>query len=81
MMIVGVVTNPGERSENVISLQEAVTSGLIDLGQGLYYNQKTKETVPMMRAISSGWVKVQAIAIVCHCLSYSVPSSIGCTAT
>lgn len=58
MMIVGVVTNPGERNENVISLQEAVKIGILDLGQGLYYNQKTNEMIPMMTAISSGWVKV-----------------------
>lgn len=58
MMIVGVVTNPGAAEENVISLQEAVESGILDFNAGEYVNPLTRRRIPMVEAINTGWIKV-----------------------
>ena len=58
MMIVGVVSNPGEDEENVMSMQEAVEAGILDLSQGLYFNRKTRKSISMVEAMNFGWIKV-----------------------
>lgn len=58
MMIVGVVRNPGEADEQVLSMQDAVTLGILDLAQGLYYNSRTRQHISMIEAMNNGWIKV-----------------------
>lgn len=58
MMIVGVVRNPGDEEEEVMSMQEAVEADILDLAQGLYYNSRTRERISMVEAMNSGWIKV-----------------------
>ena len=58
MVIVGVVRNPGHEPEDVLSLQDAVNLGILDLSQGLYYNNNTRQHISMMEAMNSGWIKV-----------------------
>ena len=59
MMIVGVVRNPGADEEEVMSMQDAVQAGILDLAQGLYYNSSTRQHISMVEAMNSGWVKVR----------------------
>jgi len=62
MMIVGVVTNPdSQRGEEVVSMQEAVAAGILDLAQGLYYNSTTGQYVSMVDAMNKGYVKVSLL--------------------
>ena len=77
MVIVGVVRNPGQEPEQVLSLQDAVNMGILDLSQGVYYNTDTKQHISMMEAMNNGWIKVSSCVIFmllfCIMLLYEAP--------
>jgi len=57
MVIVGVVTNPGEEEEEIISLQDAVQRRRLDLGQGVYWHPTQRQFISMVEAMNNGWIK------------------------
>jgi len=57
-VITGIVSNPGEESEVIISLQDAIDCGIIDPEQGLYVNRETLTSMPIPQAMNEGLIKV-----------------------
>lgn len=62
MVIRGVMLNPGadEKDEVILSMQEAVDRGVLDLANGLYYNSTSRKTMPLVDAMNSGFIKVRS---------------------
>ena len=59
MVITGVVSNPGKEEETILSMQDAVSQGLLNLQNGLYHNLTTGEQMSMIDAMNSGYIKVR----------------------
>ena len=64
MVITGVVSNPGADEEKILSMQDAVSQGLLDLQSGLYHNLTTGDKMSMIDAMNSGYIKVSSLGIV-----------------
>lgn len=61
MVIKGVVLNPGsndDEDEIILSMQDAVEKGILDLANGLYVNSITNEKMPLIEAMNNGYIKV-----------------------
>jgi len=58
MVITGIVVNPGTSSESVLSMQEAVERGLLDLEHGVYRNSVSGEELSFVEAMNCGYIKV-----------------------
>lgn len=60
MVIKGVLLNPGveEEDEVMLSMQEAVARGILDLANGLYYNSTTRQKMSVIEAMNNGYIKV-----------------------
>lgn len=61
-VITGVVKNPRQTPEIIISLQEAIDTGLIHPASGLYLDRGRKATIPIPQAMNEGLIKVTAAA-------------------
>ena len=60
MVITGVVLNPGaDDDEIILSMQDAVSRGLLDLQNGLYHNFTTGEDISFVEAMNNGYIKVR----------------------
>ena len=60
MVITGVVRNPGtDDDEIILSMQDAVSQGLLDLQNGLYHNFTTGEDISFVEAMNNGYIKVR----------------------
>lgn len=61
MVITGVVANPGadeDEEEIVLSMQDAVSQGILDLQNGTFFNSTTRESISFIEAMNSGYIKV-----------------------
>ncbi|XP_067932421.1 serine-rich adhesin for platelets-like isoform X2 [Watersipora subatra] len=58
MVITGVVSNPEGENEEILSMQDAVNQGLLDLENGLYHNRTTGEKMSMIEAMNAGYIKM-----------------------
>lgn len=63
MVITGVVSNPGADEETVLSMQDAVGQGLLDLENGWYRNLTTGDKVSMIEAMNTGLIKVSWVTL------------------
>ncbi|XP_067948243.1 dystonin-like isoform X2 [Watersipora subatra] len=57
-VITGIVSNPGEEPEKIISLQDAIDCGIIDPNRGLYINKATRNFFPIPQAMNEGLIKM-----------------------
>lgn len=61
MVITGIVQNPGsDEDEIILSMQDAVAHGILDLQNGLYHNPTTKESLSFVEAMNCGYIKVSS---------------------
>lgn len=60
MVITGVVANPGSAADDevILSMQDAVSRGLLDLENGLYRNPTSGDNISMIEAMNNGFIKV-----------------------
>jgi len=58
-VIKGIVSNPGEEEEIIVSLQDAIDTGIIDPANGLYVNKKTRISIAIPQAMNEGFIKVR----------------------
>jgi len=56
-VVVAGVLDP--RSNEEVSMQQAVMLGIIDSQKGLYVNSTTGEKIPIPVAMNAGWIKVR----------------------
>lgn len=57
-MITGVVKYPGREPEEIISLQEAIDTGVIDPNNGLYIDRTNRQRLAIPQAMNEGYIKV-----------------------
>ena len=62
-VITGIVSNPGEDPEKIVSLQDAIDRGIIDPNRGLYVNRLTYKSMPIPQAMNEGLIKVTIVIV------------------